>query len=280
MRYLLGSVTLAAGFDREQSHPRVTIRLIANIFHREVAKALIPALTLGYVVPSIMMFTPTTNTKSWQDWTALWQFSPVFFTGFTFIFSSVLVWWKRISTGLKESPFEMYEDADVPILKSVYHYAFALQTTAHLAMIAYAYFHPAITFADLFWNLPNPFESDWSLPTVGSQITVFLKYDLAMTTIAITAHILYSIWALRQMGYIESSQAVAVALASVLGHLLVGPGATWAGVWSWRESVFANLSTINRPPSASETEPSQVTNRKVPTGKLAVGWKPSAHPSI
>lgn len=243
----------------------------------EVAKALVPALTLSYVVPTIMMLTPTVNTKSWQDWTALWQFSPIMFTTFTALFAWAIKQWKRLtSPGMKESPFDSYKDADVPILKSVYYYAFALQAAAHVSTLAYAYFHPAISFANLFWNLPSPFEHQWSLPTMASQVAVFFKYDLAIAFTSIAVHSLYTIWTLRKCGFIKTHQVVAPVLACILGQVLVGPGATMAGLWSWRESVIANLSTINQqPPSASKPEPNAVSNGKAPNGKLSPQWQPA-----
>ncbi|XXH02442.1 hypothetical protein Hte_008817 [Hypoxylon texense] len=244
----------------------------------EVAKALVPALTLGYIVPTVMMLTPTVNAKSWQDWTALWQFSPILFTAFTALFASAIKQWKRlVSPGVKQSPFDLYKDEDVPVLKSVYYYAFAIQAAAHISTLAYAYSHPAISFADLFWNLPSPFELQWSLPTIASQVAVFFKYDLAMAFTSIAVHSLYTIWTLRKCGFIKARQAVAPVLACILGQVLVGPGATMAGLWSWRESVIADLSTINRaaPPSVSKEELAAVPNGKAPNGKLSTQWQPS-----
>lgn len=244
-----------------------------------VAKALVPALTLGYILPTVMMLTPTVNTKSWQDWTALWQFSPIIFTTLTALFSSVIQQWKRLTSSVKESPFDLYKDEDVPILKSVYYYAFALLTASHVSTLAYAYFHPEITFAELFGNLPSPFELEWSLPTLGSQIAIFLKYDFAMCFTAIAIYGLYAIWTLRKCGYVKTSQVTVPVLACILGQLLVGPGATMVGLWSWREGVLADLSTINKPalPSAAKQESSAVangTNGKVPNGKLSTDWQP------
>ncbi|KAI1758575.1 FAD binding domain protein [Hypoxylon sp. FL1150] len=234
-----------------------------------VAKALVPALTLGYILPTVMMLTPRANARSWQDWTALWQFSPILFTTFTALFASVIKQWKKLTSSVKESPFDFYKDEDVPILKSVYYYAFALLAAAHASTLAYAYLHPDISFAELSGNLPNPFDPEWSLPTVTSQIAVFLKYDFAMCFVSVAVYGLYAIWTLRKMGYIKTSQAAVPLLACILGQVLVGPGATMVGLWSWRESVLADLSTINKPPPDAPKKNDKVTNEK-----LSTDWQP------
>lgn len=219
-----------------------------------VARALLPALILGYVMPTVMMFAPTSNTANWQDWMALWQAAPVLFSLFTFIFSFALGQWQKLvgpveKKGDKEAEerrmFERYEDKDVPILKSVYTYAFWTQATVHICVFAYTFFHPHLSFSTLFWNLPNPMEMEWTITDVSILAKVFFQYDMVTALAAIVMFNVYTLFNLRRQGMITTFTALKAVMAVLLGQLLVGPGATWSGLWYWREGIISGLSTYN-----------------------------------
>ncbi|KAI0168937.1 FAD binding domain protein [Hypoxylon sp. FL1284] len=235
-----------------------------------VAKALIPALTLGYVVPCVMMMTPTANTRNAQDWVAVWQFSPLLFPVFTALFASVIKQWKRLtSSGVKESPFDFYKDEDVPVLKTAYYFTSTVMAAAHVCTLAYAYFHPDITISNLFFELPNPFESEWAISTTSIKIAVFLKYDFVISFLAIAGYGLYAIWTLRKRGYVTTLGAAAPALLYLLGQVVVGPGTALIALWSWRESALADLSTVNKPPPEEPKAGIKITT-------LPSSWRPRA----
>ncbi|OTB04618.1 hypothetical protein M426DRAFT_73394 [Hypoxylon sp. CI-4A] len=215
----------------------------------EVAKALIPALSLGYILPTVMMFIPTKNTHSWQTWAALWQFAPPLVTALTGIISSVLGRRQRrakiaASKGTKEETedallMERYEEKDTPILQSVYDYAFYVQALAHIGTFAYAYAHPEISPMKLLFGVPNIFKKDWALGSLPSKLSVFFKFDMIYALTGIVSHNLYAIWDLRRSGYITTPRAVKAAMGVLVGQFVVGSGATWAGLWRWRESVLS-----------------------------------------
>jgi hypothetical protein len=100
-----------------------------------------------------------------------------------------------------------------------------------------------MTITKLFLDLPNPFESEWSLRSLSSKISVFFKYDMALTAAAAIGQGLYSVWCLREQGYVTTSTAVKAASAVIAGQFLFGYGATWAGLWVWREGVISGLAT-------------------------------------
>ncbi|RYP49832.1 hypothetical protein DL768_004524 [Monosporascus sp. mg162] len=211
----------------------------------EVVRSLIPAITLGYVIPTVMVFAPTPNVRAWQNWVAIWQFAPVLFNVFARIFSIGLQKWKRgcqSPTKSEERGLDRYETHDVPLLKSVYTYAFAIQAMAHITSLAYAWHHPSLSIRNTFFSLPNLLRADWSLPSPEAKLAVFFKYDMLFAVISFVGSNLYSIWDLRRLGYIKTKEAVKAALSVVAGQFLVGSGATWAGLWYWREGKIASLS--------------------------------------
>ncbi|KFA66502.1 hypothetical protein S40285_00759 [Stachybotrys chlorohalonatus IBT 40285] len=214
----------------------------------EVTKSLVPALTIGFVLPTALLFLPTPNVRAWQYIAAWWQFGPPLFNLLTNIFSSGLRWWEsrgRHSKDKEEEKDELldsYQNRDVPALKSAYAYAFAVQATTHLASLAYGGLHPGVSLWSTFFALPNPFASAWNLASVGNAMFVFLKYDMVVAVSGYVASNLYSVWNLRRLGYIKTHDAIKATAGIVAGQVLVGPGATWAGLWYWRESVLSSFS--------------------------------------
>jgi hypothetical protein len=239
---------------------------------REVAQSLVPALTLGYVIPSILMVLPNPDVKTWQDMVLFWQFSPALFATLVFGFSGILQWRsKRLLAAAKEQMpargeekddasydhrvgpkhkddhelYERYRDTDVRDLLSVYKFAFAITTTTHLATLAYAAFRSDMSLVAMF-SVPDFRLAEWDLPGVAAKVATFFKYDMTVFELSSIAHSLYSTWELRRLGYVSTWAAVKAAAALTVGSVIVGPGAAWAGLWYWREKVLIGLSTFNK----------------------------------
>lgn len=249
-----------------------------------VAKSLIPALVLGYIIPTIMMLLPTSNTSILQTYCAIWQPSPAFVAILVPVFSRVIGWWDRLgaqknnnnkaiedakapenekegkdpkkSRAAREKeaqedpnlPIELslkrYENPDVPILQAAYSVLFWLQAAAHISTLIYTYHHPDLTISELFFGLQDPFAADWGLTDPVAAMLAFLQFDMVISATALVVYELFSIWKLRQVGYVTSSSAALAALGVAAGQLTVGPGATWAALWSWRENVLANVAPV------------------------------------
>ncbi|KAL2672300.1 hypothetical protein Neosp_013002 [[Neocosmospora] mangrovei] len=210
----------------------------------EVVKSLVPAITLGFVVPTIMSLAPTPNAHAWHNWLGVWQFAPPLFNVLAMGISAGSRWWKAKRQPEKEDEetiYDRYKTKDVEPLKAVYTYVFAVQATAHIASLAYAWQHPGINVYKTFVGLPNPFKAEWGLSTLAEKLAVFFRYDMALATAAFVSSNLYSIWDLRRLGYIRTCEAVKAAVGVVAGQILVGSGATWAGLWYWREDKIAGL---------------------------------------
>jgi hypothetical protein len=103
----------------------------------------------------------------------------------TAVFSTVLRRWehRHRSPEEHEAEFKRYEKGDVPRLQNAYMYAFAVQSTVHIATMAYASTHPGISILKAFFELPNPFQADWNIASVSQQVATCLRYD-AVTALA------------------------------------------------------------------------------------------------
>ncbi|KAK7706600.1 hypothetical protein SLS64_007431 [Diaporthe eres] len=250
-----------------------------------VAKSLIPALVLGYIIPTILMLLPTPNVHVLQNYVVLWQPSPAFVAVLVSVFSRVVGWWDRLGAQKKENndkaieaanvgetskegkdskksrtarekqhledpslPMEetlaRYKNPDLPILQAAYSVLFWLQAAAHISTFLYTYHHPDLTIRELFFGLRDPLAADWAIADPVAAMMAFLQYDMVVSATALVAYELFSVWKLRQVGYVTTRRAALAALGVAAGQLTVGPGATWAALWSWREDVLANVAPV------------------------------------
>lgn len=206
-----------------------------------VAKSLIPAITVGFLIPTIMTLTPTPRVQAWENWCALWQFSPLLFNVLVVGISAGIKKWESGEKRDGERDMSRYEAKDVSTLQSVYTFAFAVQATAHIASLAYGWSHPDVSLSKAFLDLPNTFKVDWSLPSLSAKVATMLKFDQAFATVGYLGSQLYSIWDLRRLGYIKTDEAIKAGVTTLAGQWLVGSGATWAGLWYWRERKIATV---------------------------------------
>ncbi|KAK6088712.1 FAD binding domain-containing protein [Seiridium cupressi] len=217
----------------------------------EVSDALLPALALGYAVPTAMMLAPGFSTPTKQDLTALWQFSPVLVPAFTSLFEAGSRWlhrkrqgqWQQVPATDKGSESLQQQDAnDMQSLRRVYACTAVVQTAVHVATLAVACWDQSISMSDMFFGVPNLMKAKWDLPNTASKVSVLLKYDMVIATAALFARDLYSIWDLRRHGYIRTREAVKAAIGTCLGQAVIGSGATSMILAYWRERAVAGLS--------------------------------------
>jgi hypothetical protein len=211
------------------------------------ARALLPALVLGFLVPTALMFGPTPDKRRWQDWVMLFQLTPPLVSLLIMVFDHTMRLWDRFTKPTpKDSDKhpEWYSTADVPVLKTAYAVVAVVQATVHLVSVVYAVTHPDLSLSAVFFNLPHPFRLDWNL-SLAETIFAILRYDMLLTHVAVALHNLYNVWELRGQGYISSAYALRAAALVVLGQVAVGSGATWAILWSWREDVVTSVSVVH-----------------------------------
>lgn len=207
-----------------------------------VAKSLIPAITLGFIIPTIMTLAPTPQVQAWKHWCALWQFNPALFSLLVTGISAGIKKWEGKERSNGEQDVSRYKAQDVSTLKSVYTFAFAVQATAHIASLAYGWSHPEVSLVKTFFDFPSIFKAEWSLPSLSAKVATFLKFDMAFAVVGYLGSQLYSIWDLRRLGYVKTNEAVKAGLVTLASQWLFGPGATWAGLWYWRERKISTVS--------------------------------------
>lgn len=232
----------------------VSYRTTGRRVNPEVAQALMPAIMLGYYIPSIIMGSkatpPTSNLGVVSSLeTSKWigpnnPFLLLLFPFLTVCFSTFFRWSAPLfsprtqratpKVRLDSNPnLDRYKSDDVPILQAAYGFAFLLTALAHFNSI---------------WNIYD------GIQTSGRSSDEVIKYFLKnpdMTplpaVLAGLCHVLYWVWDLRTYRYVTTRQMLKAALAVTAGSLVVGPAATWLAFWSWRETVIAGISTLEWP---------------------------------
>ncbi|KAK6224096.1 hypothetical protein LQW54_000243 [Pestalotiopsis sp. IQ-011] len=212
----------------------------------EVAQALIPALAVAYIIPSaVALAQQRSGVSDWKRCLTLWRLAPPLFSALTWVFSKGIRSLQRRRESRSDTkegkptpepePFERYTLTDMPILQRVYKYAIVVQGATHIATLLQSCCSADFTLATIF-----PV-STASLSGLGSQAATFMALDQVFTTVAVAASNLYAVWDLRRLGYIKTQEACKAGAGVILGNVLVGSGATWAGLWYWREKVLSNL---------------------------------------
>ncbi|KGO40511.1 Monooxygenase, FAD-binding [Penicillium expansum] len=203
------------------------------------ARALLPALILGFVVPTIMLFFPLAdalNTR--QVFIALWQPAPVYVVILTQIFSRVI---KSISsstiTNTDSATAESKPNRDIPYLQTLYAVVGGIAACFHMALL--------LSWAALGTNFITktfiPSEAFAQVTTIADGVFIFFQNDFLLITAATLLWCLASVWDLYRIGVSNFSWQV-VLVGLILGSLAIGPGATVAAVWYWREEVMSRTS--------------------------------------
>ncbi|KFA74418.1 hypothetical protein S40288_03978 [Stachybotrys chartarum IBT 40288] len=211
---------------------------------QEVAQSLIPALIVGYMIPTAMAFMPTPSVAAWQNWIFLSLFAPFLFSLATFWLSSFKRWANQRPLTAEEkeaSEFDRYRRLDIPALRTTYRFAFIIQAAVHILTVLYSYTHPELSVVDTFLTLRNPFGASWTTASLVLKAGSLFKYNMATGVLAMVISNLYSVWELRRHGYITTSEALLLAARVAASQVFVGPGATYVSLWEWREDKLITL---------------------------------------
>lgn len=205
------------------------------------AKTLLPALLLGYLVPTILMFWPFADPDTVQALIAFWQPSPVYVNVLLILFSTLynLIWPDDHSTFRASA-----EPPDMPQLKKLYFVAFGLSLLLHFGTVFTVILSadPELTFGSIFL-LP---QLSPSMSLTGGLKLIWLV-DFWVWAIATMCWCWLSVWDLTRVGLTTVSVAKAGA-AIILGSIVLGPGATMTACWYWREQA---MSRTNAPRKAA-----------------------------
>ncbi|KAH7033741.1 FAD binding domain protein [Microdochium trichocladiopsis] len=216
----------------------MTTSPLLNPAHRAIqpaaVKSILPALLLGYIIPSIVMVSQLGDGVAVP--TTLWHFAPAMFS-----LGTAIIWKttallrnhrevaSKVSDGNDDQNLDRYRDLELPILNATYIAAFLALSSTHT------------------WALVNASFSSSGPAVFGINVLVnqFPIFDLTRALPAILLFELYTVYEMRRLGQITTITAIRAACLVLLAQILVGPGASWIGLWFWRENTIAGLSTLN-----------------------------------
>jgi hypothetical protein len=195
------------------------------------AKAMLPALVLGYLVPTILMFLPYSDENLWttQGMVAFWQPCPWYVNAVLWVLSNFYAA-SATQDNRTKAPLR-----DVDYLGPAYKVAILVPAVTHIGTM----------FVCLLSNDPQHSFSHVFIPglvTVETNLTEALLWifqiDFWIIFASSLAWAYLAMWDLKRTGATDVSLARA-GVAILVGTIAVGPGATLAGVGYWREHAMA-----------------------------------------
>ncbi|KAI8937268.1 hypothetical protein NX059_006476 [Plenodomus lindquistii] len=198
------------------------------------ARAIGPAILVGHVLPTILMFIPGLAPVVKNDVILLWQFSALLITILIYLFADT-------SDETSDRHSLDYLPHLIRSYKMVFGFATAYHWLAGLFVFILGDQDPTLALDRLVLPLVDlPGTDPTSSPATGF---IFIKYDAFFAFIGLIPYGLYSVYELRSQGLVTSKQAC-VACGVYLGsQVVVGPGAAIVGLWWWRENCMAVTNT-------------------------------------
>lgn len=208
-----------------------------------VAKALLPATLLGFLLPSVLMLLPraagdTSGMSAQLALASLWQPSPIYVAILTWTLAKAI----ELTSAKPVTPLhlEVLETKDLAPLKMGYTAVITVMALMHAAVVWWASAPEAMArLLDAFFGLPAPAAVE--MAGAAGDLYGFFKWDFVLTAAAMLVWSLYSVFELRRAGYVTTATAGRAGVAVLAGQVVVGPGATYAGLAAWREHVIASI---------------------------------------
>ncbi|OAT13499.1 hypothetical protein BDBG_17831 [Blastomyces gilchristii SLH14081] len=202
------------------------------------AKALLPALLLGYLLPTLLFsYHGYSGRRLAEVMSLIWKPAPIYVNIILSLLSTVY------AKGYPDSPRTPPADKpmpDLPFLNRVYLLVFNVAALTHFFTLsaALAPSYPGISIVDIFIPLAI---GSLELPSVPETRTRTLwLVDFGVFWIATTVWCVLAVWDMNRVGRARVNIGVAVG-AIMMGTVAVGPGATAATVWYWREEKMAKV---------------------------------------
>lgn len=202
------------------------------------AKSVLPAVALGYLLPTIAMYIPYSDPRLTEVAMIFWQASPLYISILLFLFSRI---YGSFHPEPNHTPDATKPLPDISPLKFAYAIAFLGGTLFHASFLHAIFTSPnfILTLKQLFIPLlffkrpTTPFPFDTSLHS-------FWQYDFLLFYLATLVFCVMSVWDLKRVGRTRVNLAKAV-IGIAVGTVGVGPAATFVAVWAWREGVLARV---------------------------------------
>ncbi|KAH8661730.1 FAD binding domain-containing protein [Ilyonectria robusta] len=198
-----------------------------------VAKALLPALCIGYVLPTALMLIQYGDSVAQQNAIAFWQASTLYVPVLTW--TSYRIFQQVAPT--KSLDWELFENKDLPYLQAGYAFTFFTCAITHICTLVYAYNSPTVSLSKAIFSHLTFASFDF-----GDDIIKFWKWDMFLYLVTVVIWCFYSVYELRRLGYVSTRTVLVAGATALAAQVVVGPAATYAGLWYWREGVIAGMS--------------------------------------
>lgn len=194
------------------------------------AKAIPPAAILGYIIPSMLLFFPYSNADIRQVIIAFWQPAPVLVPILTRIFSYL----SKIQAGNSNNDASKeINETDLPHLNAVYKATGIIAACFHIFTVIGCMVSDDLSLTDVLLR-KNSFSP---VSDLADGVFAFFQNDCLMTAVAVFLCCMTAVWDLYRVGLSNVTLLGGIG-AVVIGFGLVGPGATAAAVWYWREHLL------------------------------------------
>lgn len=194
------------------------------------AKALLPSLLIGYLLPTILMYLPfpDPDLSVTQALIAFWQFTPLIANLLLLIISAV--YGKESAPSKKKAPLAI---DDLKYLDRLYITCFIISAITHIGTIlGCLYSKPQISLSHALLQVPSLDR----LSMTGGLHYIF-QADFWIIFAAAVAGAYLTLWDLKRTGRTDLSLWRAAAVM-IVGVICVGPAATVAGAWYVRERIM------------------------------------------
>ena len=201
---------------------------------KSAARAILPAMMVGYLLPTITVFLPFIDSSLRAKIAASWYLWPVYIGFATLLLSQIY----RRSDISGNSKIEQENGEVLVYLRRAYLATCAIAGFAHISTIYMCLRSPTISLRQIF--IPH-----LSATTDSIQELNFNQFrlDMLIFVIASLAWLVFSVGDIIRIGISTVSWFKATMLIC-LGSVVIGPGGTAAAVWYWREVVSSEISHL------------------------------------
>ncbi|KAJ0415944.1 hypothetical protein BJY00DRAFT_317406 [Aspergillus carlsbadensis] len=188
------------------------------------------AVMLGYTLPTILMYVPWGDAYTLQNFEALWQVAPMLVAPLCMIFA----YFHTRANRTRQTPRKANETfPDIAPLKALYGLSGSLGVLLHVYCIWCILSSSEMTLSSIFWP-------DFSAQpkSLGEGLRAIFLADFWGIVLATYGWLCMAVWDLKRVGRTGVDVGRAAVLIALAG-VVVGPGATMAAVWYWRETRMA-----------------------------------------
>jgi hypothetical protein len=197
------------------------------------AKTLLPALIGGYLIPTLAVYFPwkDADLSFTQGIIAFWQLSPLLVN--MLLFSPSIFHQKPINQATPPQD-------DVKYLNRVYITSFIVSAITHIGTL---FLTLTSTTEEVSFNRAIGLVPVSETMSMTDALLYIFQVDFWLFSLAVLGGSYITLWDLKRAGKTDLSMFKSFVVI-VISSVLVGPGATVAGVWYVRESIMARKDKV------------------------------------